>query len=108
MEGLALASFKTVGSYSNASSIARENRNLASSVTPAVAVYRGGSLEVTSRTVYSQLSGAGKAGLAQGGDQGNFTEFLLPPGIYALDVQNQSGNTSYVGVAAEWYEPNKG
>lgn len=107
-EGRAISTLKEVGSYSNATSFATINRNLFSDIVPDVSVLFGGSLEVTSASLFRGLIGSGdKNNNVGGGVGGAFYELILKPGIYALDVQNLSGSTNYVAIEVDWYEPKK-
>ena len=99
--------FMAVSSFTNGTSIAPHNHNgeFASHISSAY-FHHTASVNVVGAVIVETIVGAaGAAGKAAGGNTGDFPEFLLEEGIYAVRFTNVSNGAADFVVDFEWYEP---
>lgn len=105
--GAAQVDFLNVSSFTDGTSIAPTNRNGFKSHVASMIVHHTASLNVDGDNIVETIiGGAGAvAARAGGGDSGDFAEFLLPEGTYAVRLTNVSGGAADFAVNLEWYNP---
>ena len=99
--------FMQVSSFTDGTSQAAFNHNgeFATHISSAY-VHHTASVNVVGAVIVETLIGAaGASGKAAGGSTGDFPEFLLEEGIYAIRFTNVSNGAADFAVNLEWYEP---
>ena len=104
--GAARVDFIEVSSFTDGTSKGPFNHNGFKTHVASMIVHHTASVNVIANNIVETLLGAaGGVGKAAGGASGDFPEFILPGGTYAVRFTNVSGGAVDFGVILEWYDP---